>query len=128
MNPAASDGYFEISCGRMSAAPSMTQVLERQEYFFLLQFLAAGRADETRLTQKYVYRQNFQKKARGARTPTRQMLSNYCYSNRTRMRKLDEVLLKRLSANICHHQRFHQTDRFVLVSAALCRRRRIFER
>lgn len=31
---------------------------------FLLQFLAAGRADETRLTEKYVYRQNFQKSTR----------------------------------------------------------------
>lgn len=41
MDPAASDGYFEISCERVSAAPSMSRVLERQEYFFLLQFLAA---------------------------------------------------------------------------------------
>lgn len=40
----------------------MTQVLERQEYFFYFQFLAAGRADETRLTQKYVYRQISHKK------------------------------------------------------------------
>lgn len=113
MNPAASDGYFEISCERMSAAPSMTQVLERQEYFFLLQFLAAGRADEkTRADSEVCLQAKLPKKheerelRRGRCYPTA-----HCYSNRMRMRKLDEVFLKRLSANICYHQRVHQTDR-----------------